>query len=80
MERPQRHRLFAKDNSLVKNGTGTLTLAATNTYTGATAVNDGRLNVNGSITSATTVSNPGVLGGTGTITGNVSGTGMVAPA
>ena len=35
--------------------------------------------MNGSITSSVTVTSPGILGGTGTITGNVSGTGTVAP-
>ena len=35
--------------------------------------------MNGSITSNVTVTSPGILGGTGTITGNVAGTGTVAP-
>ncbi len=65
---------------LTKNGTGTMTLSSANDYTGATAINVGTLLVNGSITSNVTVTAPGILGGTnGTVTGNVSGTGTVAP-
>jgi autotransporter-associated beta strand protein len=50
-------------------GAGTLVLAATNTYTGATNVNSGVLDVTGSIatSSLTTVSNGAMLIGTGTL-------------
>jgi autotransporter-associated beta strand protein len=57
---------------LIKDGAGTTTLSATNTYTGATTVSSGTLAVNGSITSAVTVATGGTLGGSGTITGTVS--------
>jgi autotransporter-associated beta strand protein len=54
--------------SLAKSGAGTVTLSGTNTYTGATTVNDGKLVVNGSIsTSVTTVASGATLGGSGTV-------------
>jgi outer membrane autotransporter protein len=62
----------ATGGSLVKVGTGTLTLSGANTYTGATTVNAGTLAVNGSVTSPVTVNSGGTLGGTGTIFGNAT--------
>lgn len=71
------------NGSLVKEGTATLKLERTNTYTGATNVNAGRLLINGSITSNVTVANGATVGGTGTInSGNtltVQSGGTVAP-
>ena len=54
---------------VVKNGDGTLVLSATNTYTGATTIDAGTLNVAGSIASSslTTVNSGGTLVGTGTV-------------
>jgi autotransporter-associated beta strand protein len=57
--------------ALVKEGTGTLALnGVTNSYTGLTTVNAGRLLVNGLLAAQNTnvlVNNNGTLGGTGTI-------------
>lgn len=65
--------------SLVKQGTGTMTLTGANTFTGGTTVNGGGLLVNGSLASGVTVGGAGLLGGTGTITGAVVNGGIVAP-
>jgi CSLREA domain-containing protein len=68
---------------LTKSGVGTWNLSGTNSYTGATSVNAGRLNLNGSITSNVTVADMSTLGGTGTInstnTLTVQSGGTVAP-
>jgi autotransporter-associated beta strand protein len=55
--------------SLVKTGTGILTLSGTNIYTGTTTVNAGALIVNGSIASSslTTVNSGAALAGSGTV-------------
>ncbi|HQT60912.1 MULTISPECIES: S8 family serine peptidase [unclassified Acidiphilium] len=50
--------------------TGTLTLAAANTYTGGTTVSSGNLNLTGSLASGVTVTG-GTFGGSGTVTGDV---------
>ena len=52
---------------VVKAGSGTLTLSANNTYTGATTVEAGKLVVNGTNASATTVQTGASLGGGGTL-------------
>lgn len=57
--------------SLIKDGDGRLNLTGTNTYTGATIINDGTLAVNGSITSPVTIKSGATLGGTGA-TGTVT--------
>jgi len=56
------------NGSFIKTGDGTMTLTATNNYTGTTAVNEGKLIVNGNIsTSVTTVASGATLGGSGTL-------------
>jgi autotransporter-associated beta strand protein len=61
--------LSGTGGSLIKTGTGTLSLTGTNTYTGATSVNAGTLIVDGSISTSTTttVSSGATLGGSGTV-------------
>jgi autotransporter-associated beta strand protein len=63
--------------SLVKVGTGTLTLSGANTYTGATTIDAGTLMVNGSIASSSgvTVNSGGTLAGTGTVSSTVIASG-----
>ena len=60
---------ISQAGSLSKEGTGTLTLSGTNSYTGATTVTAGLLTVNGSISSSalTTVQSGAALGGSGTV-------------
>jgi len=54
--------------ALNKNGTGTLTLSGTNTYSGATAVNAGTLDVTGAVqSSAFTVNSGATLSGSGSV-------------
>ena len=70
--------------SITKAGTGTLTLAGANTYTGTTTVSTGTLLINGNQSAATgtvTVSSAATLGGSG-ITGgavSISSGGVLSP-
>ena len=64
---------------LDKNGAGTLILSGANTYTGATRINAGELQVNNQITSDVTVMNStAALSGIGSV-GNVVNNGIVRP-
>jgi uncharacterized repeat protein (TIGR01451 family) len=58
--------------SLVKTGSGTLTLSGNNTYTGGTTISSGTLLVTGTLTSPVAVANGATLAGTGTIAANVA--------
>jgi outer membrane autotransporter protein len=65
---------------LTKVGTGTLILSGENTYTGPTIADAGSLLVDGSIGPGRTLVNAGgLLGGHGTIGGNVLNSGVVSP-
>ncbi|WP_199685721.1 autotransporter outer membrane beta-barrel domain-containing protein [Serratia inhibens] len=52
---------------LTKEGIGSLVLTGANTYAGPTLVNEGLLAIKGSVTSAVTVQNAGILGGAGSV-------------
>jgi autotransporter-associated beta strand protein len=64
----------ANQNSLTltKTNSGTLTLGGTHTYSGATLVQAGRLDLTGTIASSVTVSNGATLGGEGSTTGSIT--------
>jgi autotransporter-associated beta strand protein len=72
--------IFGTGN-LTKVGVGTLTLTGSNTYTGVTNVNQGKLLVNGTHTGVGTytVAAGGTLGGSGTISSLVQGAGLGSP-
>ncbi len=67
--------------SLIKAGSGTLTLAGANTYTGTTTVSAGTLEVDGSTSSPTTVNSSATLAGDGTVNAavTVSAGGLISP-
>ena len=66
---------------ITKTGSGTLLLTATNTYSGPTTIDQGKLDVNGWLTnSAVTVQSGGILSGTGSLTSvTVNSGGTLAP-
>src|SRR5262249_30402961 len=64
--------------NLAKTGSGSVSLTNLNDYTGCTDIFDGRLAVNGMITSDTYVGVDGTLGGNGFIDASVTNFGTVA--
>ena len=66
--------------ALTKTGSGALTLTAANTFSGDTFIADGSLFVDGSLASPNVfVLSNGLLGGGGTLFGNVFNSGIVSP-
>ncbi len=71
---------------VLKDGPGTWTLSADNTYSGVTQIDAGTLLITGStalfggtIVETTTVNASGTLGGTGTVGNAINGAGTIAP-
>ena len=64
---------------LVKTSSATLVLSGTNSLTGLTSVQQGALVLNGSVGGNVIVFTPALLGGTGTVTGNLASSGTVGP-
>ncbi len=72
--------VISGSGSLVKEGTGTVTLSAKNTFSGDTSLNAGSLNITGTLGDGTiTVAANAVLNGDGTI-GAVNNNGTIQPA
>lgn len=66
--------------SLVKQNSGTFTFSGTGNYTGTTSVTNGRLSINGTLTTGSvSVASGATLGGTGTITGPTTVNGTLSP-
>lgn len=71
--------VISGSGGVVQAGSGATVLDGVQTYTGTTTIDAGSLFVDGSINSSVMVNTAGTLGGTGTIVGNVTNAGTVAP-
>lgn len=69
----------AADPGLLKSGIGTLGLIGANTYLGDTVIQEGTLNLNGSVTSDVHVDSGGTLSGNGTVNGTIFNSGTISP-
>ena len=65
--------------SLTKIGAGVLTVTGTNTYTGGTTVSAGTLDLDGSLASEVTVASSARIEGIGSVGGDLTSSGTVAP-
>lgn len=73
-------KVLGGSGGLIKTGHGAWTIARTQTYTGATAVDEGTLVVNGSLgVGGVTVGVAGAIGGAGQIAGDLVSFGAIAP-
>lgn len=71
---------IAGNGTIEKTGSGTLILAAANTpFTGSTLITDGTVVLTGELDSYVEVDAPGVLSGTGVMSGNLQNNGVVSP-
>lgn len=70
--------LTGVDGSLTKNSIGSLVLRGNNTYSGATTVNAGELQIEGSLNSEVTVNTGATLSGSGSLV-SVTNSGTVSP-
>jgi autotransporter-associated beta strand protein len=74
--------MFQGTTALIKEGSGSWTLTANNTYSGTTLVNAGKLVINGDQSAAAglvTIGPAGALGGNGVVGGNTMVNGQLSP-
>ena len=71
--------VYSGSGSLTQAGAGVLILNGNNTYTGTTTVQQGTLEIDGSITSPVMVNSGATLTGKGTIIGNLTANGILSP-
>ena len=72
--------VMSGSGSLVKDGSGTVTISKANTYTGDTSINAGGLILTGSTTSNTSIAAGANLQGSGVVNGNVNNSGTITPS